>query len=391
MSMLPKKKTRFVHIGFPKCASTAWQYDFFAKHPQILFLGVGCAKGKKPYYEQYIDDDIQVAVEHHLRYQKELVYNAESVRSAFEKYFVVAAADDSVFAVGLSSEFLCFNYAADIDVTLKAKRILDIFGRDTKIVMFIRNQYEFIESMYSEYLRSGFPYNFEKYLRLTYAFKERNFLTDIQYFNIYQHYCKLFGDKNVLIIPFEKFRTEPKTVQKEVCNYLGIEFVDLILKAYNVRIPIDSYEFVRQENERRRHNFGNTIWEGTHNHRLANYYRKHIEIPLPDKALADFKIKRNILGRARKRYDRPSGIPQRLVNWLSKSMPRSVGMKLRQIIRKKTDSIALANQNNPRGFGIPEPFFQLFFKMFAHNNQQLRKRTGLCLERYNYPMPIDSE
>src|SRR5438105_4578457 len=34
-------KPTFVHIGYPKCASTSLQIDLFRKHPEVYFLGIG--------------------------------------------------------------------------------------------------------------------------------------------------------------------------------------------------------------------------------------------------------------------------------------------------------------------------------------------------------------
>jgi hypothetical protein len=396
MSKTKNKKIPYIHIGFPKCASTTLQIDFFGKHPQILHLGIGYDNGRE-YSKQYIDDDVAIAVEMELKYKKDLVYDTESVKSIFQKYFDIADKDENISAVGISSENLSLTFTTDIDVTQKAGRLLDIFGPDTKIIILIRNQYDFIQSMYSTYLQNGYPNTFAHFLEFTYALQERNFLSDILYYNIYRLYGDLFGPYNIHITPFERLKDDPRQFQKELCAFLNIEFIDLSLNHVNKALPIAVLEFVRQANDRRRHGLGNPIWDGSFNDdRLIPYFTKCLRITPPAKAVRDFEIQEEILREAW-RVETRLGRPRQcwFKGQLKNVLPHMVLRCIRKMRRRNTSQ---RNTNGTRApeinrlssihsLDFPEKYRKRFFEMFAPNNFKLSQSTGIDLRSYNYPMP----
>src|SRR5690606_14226373 len=149
---------RYVHIGYPKSASTALQKGYLGRHNQLLHLGCG-NRAKKNYWDDhgYISAEINKVVEVDLRYKNAFAYDADAVKGIFAKYFNQAKQDKMVHAVGLSNENFCFSWHGGVDVTEKARRLLDIFGYGTQIVMIIRNQIDLVNSLYKENVRFGYP------------------------------------------------------------------------------------------------------------------------------------------------------------------------------------------------------------------------------------------
>ena len=275
-------KKRFVHIGFPKCGSTALQIDFFYRHPQMQFLGVGCGNPLK-----YIGKNISTALELDLRYKKDLIYDSEKIKAYFEKYFNKEETTSSTSCIGLSSENLSFTFTNDKDVTQKANRIYRIFGRETKIIIIIRNQFELIKSLYSELIMSGYYKSFEYFLEFSYAFHERNYLCDLLYLNIYEYYEKLFGKENISVFIFEEFIINTSEFTKKICKFLGIDFFDYEIRRRNQSLSIDDLENIRLFNNLNRHNLGNSLLDYSHSHRLKNYFLNELNIRVPKQAIND--------------------------------------------------------------------------------------------------------
>ena len=90
-----------VHIGYPKCMSTTLQRDFFSKHPEINYLGVGFADNMSystneveylnETFLKYCRDDLwersKLDFHHHLKklidYQKTTVFSNEHLSLKF--------------------------------------------------------------------------------------------------------------------------------------------------------------------------------------------------------------------------------------------------------------------------------------------------------------------
>lgn len=336
-------KKRFVHIGFPKCGSTTLQIDFFYRHPQILFLGIGCGNPLK-----YIDENISTALELDLRYKKDLIYDSEKIKGYFEKYFNKVKTNSSISCIGLSSENLSFTFTNDIDVTQKAKRIYRIFGRETKIIIIIRNQFELIKSLYSEFIMSGYYKSFEDFLEFSYAFHDRNYLCDLLYLNIYEYYEKLFGKENIGVFIFEKLIIDHLEFAKKICKFLGIDFFDYGINRRNQSLSIDDLENIRLFNKLNRHNLGNSLLDYSHSHRLKSYFSNQLGIAVPKQAIND-EIKKSEIIRAI------------------------------QVFRNSYN-------DEPKRLSINDHYKEKFIKMFSESNRIMSEKICFDLKSLGYPM-----
>jgi hypothetical protein len=359
-------KPRFVHIGFPKCASTTLQTQFFGNHPDIYFLGIGNNNGK-PFPERYIDNDVAIAFEMNLRYKKELLYDYDAMQAVFQKHFEAAEQNESIKVVGASYEHLAFTFTNDVDATLKAKRLHHLFGNNTKILLFVRNQFDFLKSMYSEFLKCGFTLTFDEYIDYNYLMQDRLFMSDIIYNNIYQLYADLFGKENVFVLPFEEFRAGPLEAMKKVEAFNGISHMDIPLDKVNMSVKPIAREMIRQFNLENRNNLGNSLYEGSEFHRLYLYYKEELKAELPEKVYNDHKARRQIT---------------ELNKWAGTgNEPKTSGV--RNVIRKFSKK---ANKIEDTPLVFNEKYKQLLHQLFAPGNKALAEATGLNLEQYDYPL-----
>lgn len=297
---------RYIHIGFPKALSTVLQRNFFDAHPNIFHLGVGCGGNI-----DYIDPDVELAVEDYLLFCKDLRYREKQgfISETFQRLFSVAESDPDAKTVGISNESLSFSYIpGHLDVTVKAKRLLSIFGKKTSIIMIIRNQPELLRSLYRESIRNGYWGSFNDFMKYVYFFQDRGFLYDFLYDRQYELYSSMFGRENVHVFELEKFRTNGRLKESDegiielfarLCEVLNVPYVPLPIERYND--PLSPEELLVKErlNRVRNHDLGHSLLSGVLNiHRLRHYFERDLQWPAKEWIYNDVKHKRELIARA---------------------------------------------------------------------------------------------
>lgn len=103
-----------------------------------------------------------------------------------------------------------------------ASRLAGIFP-EGKVLIIIRNQKSMIVSAYKQYVRNGGVCSLRRYLQPPYL-DGRIPLFDFDYFEYHRlirHYLNLFGSSNVLVLPYELFREEPKEFVLKIIQFSG--------------------------------------------------------------------------------------------------------------------------------------------------------------------------
>lgn len=295
---------KYIHIGYPKNLSTTLQRDFFSKHFEILHLGVGCNEHNLG----YINDEIRIAIEMHLRYSKNSIYvdKQKEIKKFFELQFKQAQ-EKKYKAVGISCEHFSFNFTPDnIDITQKAQRLYDIFGDETKIIIITRNQPDLIKSLYSECIRIGYPYGYYKFIEYCYFYKERNFISDFQYDKVFNTYAELFGEKNIMVVPLEEVIDESSReilqsdskyiILQKICSFINLNYDSNIqLGHFNKKLDESVAVIKRDLNSNYPHDLGNIIYSGAETNRLWKYYEKELNIEMPYEAQNDVLQKQKLI------------------------------------------------------------------------------------------------
>jgi len=354
---------KYIHIGYNKCFSTSLQTGFFASHKELYHLGIGYAGEKLG----YVDTKIEHAVEQHLRFSKDFIYQDEKRRliDCFSKQFLSAEQAGKTYA-GISSEHLSFNLTPDnIDITTKAERLAEIFGPETKIIMIIRNQIDFFRSMYREAVRGGYHLPYANYIDYIYKFQARNFVSDYRYDQIYKLYARLFGPRNIKIILMEEVRdqiskrliAEPDGIlllTKKITDFLGISTFTGILDHANPALPDYVINILRQENAKNPHGLSNTLYDSEQTHRLRSYFEEELDCT-PPTADDDWKKKWGNINIAQKAYKNSSEAADYTLDY-------------------RCDPILLRRITN----------------YYADSNEQLQQILGIDLSQYGYPTKLSS-
>jgi len=109
-----------------------------------------------------------------------------------------------------------------------AARLRRLFGK-ARIVITIRNQFDWIESSYiwdQNILRTpwqGLPPSMEGYLAGQWKERWRSRLSSGDFGVIVRRYVELFGRENVCVLPFEEFVGEPDLFADRLFGFLGVD------------------------------------------------------------------------------------------------------------------------------------------------------------------------
>lgn len=194
-----------LHIGFHK-TGTSWLQRHAFRSEALGFCAVGS--------EERIKE--RVVAPH------DLDFDADACRASF------AARIEKGRAAGLvpvvSAERLCGDLThGGYDSAALAARLAAVWP-DGRVLMVIREQREMVFSSYSQYIKMGGLLDLESYLQQPPVRRPHPWpfvLTHLQYDRLIARYQQLFGEANVLVLPYEQFRDEPAGFMRRLVSFAG--------------------------------------------------------------------------------------------------------------------------------------------------------------------------
>ena len=339
-----KSPRKYVHIGYPKSASTALQNFYFSKHPECYHMG----NGYKSQGNKYVDEGIEIVAEVDIRFKKQFLYDEKVSLSRLQPHFDEAA-EQGFKAVGLSSEFFCFPLGNEVDTVEKATRLRGLFGPHTVIVISIREQFSLLKSLYLEMLQGGYPGTYRKFLEYTLLYQVRSWCYDFCYDKIFDTYANLFGKKNVCMIPFELLKESPTVYLGSIAKSLGIENSITELRNVNQKREAPGYyEQLLRFNARFPREYGSKFYEPFSMNRMRAYFHEELELAVPHDRLADDFLR----------------IP------ISQSALKF--MKISQL--------------GDIDLNVPKPIEEELLKIYGPSNSRLQEISGLDVAKHGYKM-----
>jgi hypothetical protein len=196
----------YIHVGYPKTASTWLQKKFFPKVRNINTLD------RKTIRKYLLDPGA-------------FDFNVDDTRDFFRNYN-----DKDLW---LSEELLLGRLrigGVNGFITKEIANRMKLVFPDGKIIFFIRNQIDVLASSYIEYVRSGGNYGIDKFL-----FSYRYFghgannlvLLGPEYFLYHKalkYYINLFGEENVKIFLFENFKENPQLFISQFAEKFKLDY-----------------------------------------------------------------------------------------------------------------------------------------------------------------------
>lgn len=186
-----------VHIGYHKTATTWLQRELFSRSNKS-FYPLSETDDPKPLGRFFIYDKEGYLLSPFQSRRDEFVEELDRIQTLHENETRIGV---------ISNERLSGNpHSGGFDARLIADRIHESLPNAT-ILCVVRRQQDKILSMYMQYLKAGGTDSLRNYLYRTYDGKRPGFSPGhLDYIHLVNHYTELFGEDQVLVLPYELFR-----------------------------------------------------------------------------------------------------------------------------------------------------------------------------------------
>jgi hypothetical protein len=199
-----------IHVGFPKCGSTALQ-GWFAAHPDIAFA-----------YDRLMGCDSAVA------------FARQTALAELEPEVVVTSCED--FAIPLS------DFRPPVDITVQRERVctrLNALLPDALVLIVTRAYGSMLTSTYAHYVRKGGTLSRPELFRLGEAgAPERGVEDYYDYDAVVSLYERAFGPERVLVMPYELLRDDAGEFVRQLEERLGVASSGGLPPRVNVAISL---------------------------------------------------------------------------------------------------------------------------------------------------------
>lgn len=188
-------KTPIFHIGLPKAASTWLQKEIFPYLPGIQYIGPDVA-----------NDLVQVS-------------DSEFAAANFvQRFNLPADATESPALISTEALSGAFDKGA-VDMKRNALRIKEI-APDARIILVLRNQTDFVESLYRQMVKQGATYSPQQWWNAPFHYPNTLVPSTLHWHYLIELYSSLFGMKNIHVIFMEKLRTHPSECLQDLCRFV---------------------------------------------------------------------------------------------------------------------------------------------------------------------------
>ncbi|MEZ4708761.1 MAG: hypothetical protein R3A44_16245 [Caldilineaceae bacterium] len=206
----------YLHIGYPKTATTFLQKKIFPCHPAIADWNP-----RKPQY-QWLESIIR---------QHDFAFDASAIRARVE----AMAAEEAATTIVISREILVGDaYGGGRDSRIIADRLHSVFP-DAQIIITLRNQLDMIDSLYRQYVCQGGGCRFEQFLNLS----SKLIFFDLDYLfyaRLICYYQALFGADAILVCLYEVFKESPQTFLDDLWIFMSVKPLEVPPSAFKSEV-----------------------------------------------------------------------------------------------------------------------------------------------------------
>jgi hypothetical protein len=216
---LPPEEPVFIHVGFGHAGTTSLQLNFFSRRPDLFYLGTPYGEAGGLFSNLKYLDDFLLNEHQMLEWCRDVVYG-DSRREG--RPIVIS---DETFC-DTSEIYYCPRHVPGDIIALRLKR----YFPTAKIIFTMRNQLEYVSSMYFNLKRNyaflagaSLP-EFHEWWEGMHTQARCLYLQNIDYSQMIEVYSHLFGKDNVLILPLEELKTHgARRYLDRLCRFMNLD------------------------------------------------------------------------------------------------------------------------------------------------------------------------
>jgi len=204
----------FLHVGFPKTASSTFQKHLYSRHPGLFYMG-------RPFSDSMAAIEKEILTLDSARFEQSLPEYQESFRRE------IAEADDRPILISHEGFLRNTRYGGH-DLWTTAERICRVFTEalgddaETNVIILIRNQADLLLSYFVQFVK-GTQNDLDEFVAVSLKDPGSGFLSSLFYCNLFDHYSKLFGKEHLKILLFEEFVRNSDAFVSQLSDILGID------------------------------------------------------------------------------------------------------------------------------------------------------------------------
>jgi hypothetical protein len=220
-------KKLFIHVGYPKTATTSLQNYLFAGHDEVGYIN-------NDLQSTSIIKRILYSRENAIERNKSQIYaELKKVVDNYKNYETLVFSNESLLSMSMFFRIAPKPMVFIEDVNSIARKLHKVFSEsglfdEVKIVIAIRRQEDLIKSIYAQVYNRYFKKfkqtnTFKKFITYSLLHKE-NFILDALHFeNVILQYEQIFGASNVGVFVFEELKLNPHSFITDLSRFLNID------------------------------------------------------------------------------------------------------------------------------------------------------------------------
>ncbi len=209
------RKKFFLHVGYPKTATTTLQKQLFKRHPDLCYLG-------KPLTGDLLALEKQILKLDSVQFERALPQLQETFAG------LVAKQENGRNMMLSHEDFLRPTRYGDHDIGRTAERIRQVFAEpvsadyDVCVMLTIRRQVDIIPSYFFDSV-SRVPDDFRRFVDASLEHPREGYFATLFYNEVAAFYRTLFGKEMVTLFTFEEFVGDRDRFTQRLSEYLGID------------------------------------------------------------------------------------------------------------------------------------------------------------------------
>ncbi len=224
---------QYIHVGYPKCASSFLQMEVFLKEKNIKFHGIIRDPDDTSYFKKIKFNALISEFTHYVRGKCDIAPNSKELFKLMDHDINVISDED-------------FITSDNISVEGKALRIKSIFP-SAKIIIIVRSPTSLLSSFYSHYFRGGhIKVGLNEWMdKELLNYNKSMVLQTTHYKKCIGSFVKNFGRDNVYVLNLEDLRCNKDNFLFSLYRIMGLKYTkkEKKVKKRNESLPLSAIKF----------------------------------------------------------------------------------------------------------------------------------------------------